>query len=120
VKSVKAEPVGSRAVQLPAPLAVDQEIDSELREYLREWRRATAKQQGVPAFVVMHDSSLDDICRKRPGSISELLHISGFGEYKSKMYGEQIFAALQRFRNGARAGAINDAKPRPAQRASGL
>ena len=64
---------------------------SELREYLREWRRAAAKQQGVPAFVVMHDTSLDELCRKRPGSMPELLRISGFGEHKAGLYGQQIF-----------------------------
>jgi hypothetical protein len=68
----------------------------------------------------MHDSSLEDVCRKRPGSIPELLGISGFGEYKATLYGRQIFEALQRFRDGARASAPADTKPRPARRASGL
>ena len=79
------------------------EVDPELREYLREWRRIAAKQQGVPAYVVMHDTSLDELCRKRPASIGQLLHISGFGEKKSEMYGQQIFDAFERFRDGARA-----------------
>ncbi|MGH9540024.1 MAG: RecQ family ATP-dependent DNA helicase, partial [Terriglobales bacterium] len=91
-------PVSARATEVA-------EGEVELREYLREWRRAAAKQQGVPAFVVMHDSSLDEVCRKQPGSIPELLGISGFGEHKAGLYGPQIFEALQRFRNGARAGA---------------
>ena len=51
----------------------------------------------------MHDSALDEVCRKRPGSIPELLGISGFGEHKAALYGPQIFEALQQFRNGARA-----------------
>jgi ATP-dependent DNA helicase RecQ len=112
VKSIKTEPpkVGRSAVLLgserrsaSASIPAVLDIDPELREYLREWRRATAKQQGVPAFVVMHDSSLEELCRKRPGSIPELLGISGFGEHKAALYGPQIFEALQRFRNGARA-----------------
>src|SRR5258708_27563673 len=103
------------AVKRPVP-----DVDSELREYLREWRRAAAKEQGVPAFVVMHDSSLDEVCRKRPGSIPELLGISGFGEHKATLYGQQIFEALERFRGGARANTVPESKPRPARRASGL
>ncbi len=79
------------------------DIDPELREFLREWRRTVAKQQGVPAFVVMHDSSLEELCRKRPGSIPELLRISGFGERKAALYGPQLFEALKRFGEGARA-----------------
>src|SRR6202171_1149504 len=55
-------------------------IDPELREYLREWRRETAKQQNTPAFVVMHDTTLDEICRIRPRSLPALLHVSGIGE----------------------------------------
>ena len=87
----------------PPPAVIASDIDPALREYLREWRRAAAKQQGVPAFVVMHDSSLDEVCRKRPGSIPELLEISGFGEHKAALYGPQIFEALEQFRSGARA-----------------
>jgi ATP-dependent DNA helicase RecQ len=100
----------------PASKAALADIDPELREYLREWRRATAKERGVPAYVVMHDTSLDELCRKRPGSLSELLDVSGFGERKSEMYGQKIFDALARFRNGSRATGEN--KTRPSQKAA--
>jgi len=91
------------------------DVDPELREYLREWRRLTAKEQSVPAFVVMHDTTLEQLCQKQPGSIPELLCVSGFGERKAEMYGQQIFAALERFRNGARASALSEKKSRPAE-----
>jgi ATP-dependent DNA helicase RecQ len=92
------------------------EADPELREYLREWRRTAAKQQGVPAYVVMHDTSLDELCRKRPASIGQLLHVSGFGEKKSEMYGQQIFDAFKRFRDGARAAPEPEKTSRSARR----
>jgi len=98
-----------------APPAIA-EVDPELREYLREWRRVAAKQQGVPAYVVMHDTSLDELCRKRPASINQLLDVSGFGERKSQLYGQQIFDALKRFRDGARATVEPEKKPRSARR----
>ncbi len=41
-------------------------IDPELREFLREWRRTTARERGTAAFIVMHDTSLDELCRVRP------------------------------------------------------
>ena len=108
VKSTKAGLPKASPIAAPArpakPLSAEvADIDPALREYLREWRRAAAKQQGVPAFVVMHDSALDEVCRKRPASILELLSISGFGEYKAALYGPRIFEALEQFRNGARA-----------------
>jgi ATP-dependent DNA helicase RecQ len=129
VKSIKAEranlsPPAAMAPRLQQPAAVGAtavlDVDPELRDYLREWRRAAAKEQGVPAFVVMHDSALEELCRQRPLSIPELLRISGFGEYKAALYGPQIFEALERFRNGARAAPMPDTKPRPTKQASGL
>ncbi|MGA7624112.1 MAG: ATP-dependent DNA helicase RecQ [Candidatus Acidiferrales bacterium] len=82
------------------------EIDPELRAYMREWRRRAAKQTRTPAFIIMHDSSLDSLCRVHPRTLSELQTVSGFGERKTELYGAQILEALARFRNGARAGAI--------------
>jgi len=123
VKSIKSEPRIQPAHMAPPTLAVRtvvEDVDFDLREYLRDWRRVAAKQQGVPAFVVMHDSSLDEVCRRRPGSIPELLRISGFGEHKAALYGPQIFQALERFRGGARAAALPASKPRPTRRARGL
>ncbi|MGH9528522.1 MAG: RecQ family ATP-dependent DNA helicase [Terriglobales bacterium] len=77
-------------------------VAADLREQLRFWRRQAAKQQGVAAFVVMHDTSLEEICRVRPTSIAELLRIHGFGERKAAMYGEQIVGVLKSFRVGSR------------------
>ncbi len=55
------------APSMPAARAQDAaEVDPSLREFLREWRRETAKEQNVPAYVVMHDTTLDEVCRNRP------------------------------------------------------
>jgi ATP-dependent DNA helicase RecQ len=70
---------------------------------LREWRIETAREQNVPAFVVMHDTTLDEICRRRPASMSSLRQISGIGERKAELYGQKIFDALKRFAGGTRA-----------------
>jgi ATP-dependent DNA helicase RecQ len=77
--------------------------DAELKEYLREWRRDFSKQKGIAAFIVMHDTTLDELCVAKPSSLSELRRVSGFGDKKVELYGDQILAALQRFREGARA-----------------
>jgi ATP-dependent DNA helicase RecQ len=77
--------------------------DDDLREYLREWRRTTAREQGTAAFIIMHDTSLDVLSREKPASLSELRRIPGFGERKTELYGQEILDALARFRNGARA-----------------
>jgi len=98
--------------QAEPPVAAD--FDPELREYLRQWRSAVAQRENVAAFVVMHDTSLAEICRKRPASLVEIRGVSGFGERKTERYGQQILDALQRFGGGARAAALPEKKSRPA------
>ena len=88
--------------------------DVELRSYLQEWRRETASKEGIPAFVVMHDSSLADLCLVEPQTLSELRKVSGFGQKRVEAYGERILEVLRRFREGARAtsgGAVKVSKP---------
>jgi ATP-dependent DNA helicase RecQ len=96
---------------MPPPGAA---ANQDLQEYLREWRRSTAREQGVPAFVVLHDSSLDEICRIQPTSIAELLNITGIGERKADLYGQAILSALRRYGEGARAETLPPRKTAPA------
>ena len=83
-------------------------------KHFREWRRADGKRNGIAAFIMMHDTSLDEICRKRPQSLGELRRVSGFGERKTELYGEQILqrcANLPRRRAGPGIVAGNSAAP---------
>ncbi|MEU5946703.1 DNA helicase RecQ [Micromonospora sp. NPDC047465] len=63
-------------------------------ERLRAWRAATAKEQGVPAYVIFHDATLRQIATDAPASLAELSRVSGVGENKLAKYGEQILAVL--------------------------
>ena len=63
-------------------------------EELRAWRGATAKEQGVPAYVVFHDATLRSIAAAAPSSLGELAGISGVGESKLAKYGEGILEVL--------------------------
>jgi ATP-dependent DNA helicase RecQ len=83
-------------------------VDRDLNDYLREWRRNTAKEKGVSAFVVLHDSALEDLCLVEPSNLQELRRVSGFGDKRVEMYGKDILDALRRFRQGERA--TNDGK----------
>ena len=76
--------------------------DAELADYLREWRRNVAREKKVAAFVVMHDSTLEELCRRRPASLGELRRVRGIGEHKLEIYGESILQALRSFASGAR------------------
>ncbi|MEU3774915.1 DNA helicase RecQ [Streptomyces sp. NPDC032472] len=63
-------------------------------EALRAWRAATAREQGVPAYVVFHDATLREIATRLPGSVEELSGVNGVGEAKLAKYGEGILEAL--------------------------
>ena len=92
----------------------DQTLDPDLLEYLREWRRNISLRDNVPAFLVLHDSTLEDLCRKQPRTREELLRVSGIGEKKADSLGDAILEALAAFRNGARAALREQAKVSPA------
>jgi len=79
--------------------------DRDLVEFFKQWRSRAAERAGVPAYIVLSDASLEDLCRKRPTNLRELLGVNGFGERKTEMYGSEIFAAFEEFRRGERAAA---------------
>jgi ATP-dependent DNA helicase RecQ len=108
-------PTARVAVRAPSVSpSVSPEIDAALRDYLREWRRTIAREQGMAAFVVLHDTTLEEICRRKPASIVELRGITGIGERKAELYGQEILGALRRYREGARASAAPQTKSAPA------
>ena len=66
-------------------------------EALREWRRERSQADGVPAFVVFHDSTLIEIAHRRPAVRAELLLVPGIGPTKLERYGDDVVALLARF-----------------------
>ncbi len=103
-------PPARPATPRPTAARLSTSADFELKEYLREWRRITAREKGVAAFVVLHDSALEDLCLVEPSNLQELRRVSGFGDKKVEMYGKEILDALRRFREGDRAS--NEGKPK--------
>ncbi|MFD9333821.1 DNA helicase RecQ [Streptomyces sp. NPDC060028] len=61
---------------------------------LRAWRAATAREQGVPAYVVFHDATLREIATLLPASVEELATIGGVGEAKLTKYGQGVLETL--------------------------
>ncbi|GGS36755.1 DNA helicase RecQ [Actinokineospora fastidiosa] len=61
---------------------------------LRAWRAASAKEQGLPAYVIFHDSTLRAIAAANPTTLAELSKISGVGEAKLARYGQQVLDTL--------------------------
>ncbi|RQX19355.1 DNA helicase RecQ [Micromonospora ureilytica] len=67
---------------------------ASLFERLRGWRATSAKEQGVPAYVIFHDATLRQIASDAPSTLADLSRVSGVGENKLAKYGEQILAVL--------------------------
>ena len=68
--------------------------DAELFAHLRTWRAATAKEHGVPAFVVFPDATLQAIALARPDSLDALRGISGVGDKKRDTYGAALLEVI--------------------------
>jgi ATP-dependent DNA helicase RecQ len=77
-----------------APTAELSAEAAEVFERLRAWRAATAKEQGLPAYVIFHDATLRQIATLAPTTLDSLGTVSGVGENKLAKYGQQILDTL--------------------------
>ena len=68
--------------------------EDDLLARLKRWRLSEAQAQAVPAFVILHDSTLTEIARARPRSVDALARISGIGARKLERYGVSLLALV--------------------------
>jgi DNA helicase-2/ATP-dependent DNA helicase PcrA len=68
--------------------------DDPLLVSLKRWRLERAKEEGKPAYVVFHDTTLAAIAATRPGSEAELRAVPGIGPAKLERYGADVLAAV--------------------------
>ena len=61
---------------------------------LRHWRAEKAREQGVPAYVILHDKTLNELAIQRPQTLTALLQIPGIGVAKAERYGNALLAVL--------------------------
>lgn len=99
-----------RPVKLRAPL-VTSKLSSEKKEQqrkqlgaidydlgvfekLRAWRMGVAREKGLPAYMIFSDATLQNIAARKPHTLSGLRNISGVGEKKLSLYGEELLEVL--------------------------
>jgi ATP-dependent DNA helicase RecQ len=70
-------------------------VDRALFERLKRWRGEQARRQRVPAYVVLHNSHLEEIAARKPQSIHELGSIKGVGLRRAARYGEELLALVR-------------------------
>ena len=90
-KSSKAER-GSRAKEGYAEVS-----DDPLWLALKAQRMALAKEQGVPPYVIFHDSTLLEIHKQKPSSLTSMSRITGVGQAKLERYGDDFLQVLADF-----------------------
>ena len=83
--------VAKRQTKTPLP----EDINVGLWEALRDCRRELAEAQGVPPYVIFHDSTLVEMCSVVPRTLDDFSKLSGVGERKLMKYGEAFLAAIR-------------------------
>jgi ATP-dependent DNA helicase RecQ len=93
---IRATRVKSRRGDI-APQAAGQVAASNpaLVGALRKWRSEMARQRGVPAYVVLHDATIDGIAAARPTTPAQLRGIPGIGDKKLEHYGDELLALVR-------------------------
>ncbi|MBP6057491.1 MAG: DNA helicase RecQ [Nitrosomonas sp.] len=76
-------------------LALLDSAERYLWEQLRAWRAKTAKEHGVPAYVIFHDATLHELVRLCPQTEDELRQVTGVGARKLDKYGDYLMEILR-------------------------
>lgn len=76
-------------------LAPFDSAERNLWEQLRDWRARTAKEHGVPAYVIFHDATLHELVRLCPQTEDELRQVTGIGVRKLDKYGNHLIEILR-------------------------
>ena len=62
---------------------------------LKAWRSGVARKRGVPAYVVLHDATIDGIASSRPTTLEQLRGVAGIGDKKLEHYGDELIALVK-------------------------
>ena len=85
---------GRQARNRVTPDRPRQADDSPLLARLRAWRSEKAREQGVPAYVILHDRALHEIAALLPDSVPALLAVPGIGVAKAERYGRELLTLV--------------------------
>jgi DNA helicase-2/ATP-dependent DNA helicase PcrA len=69
--------------------------DDPLFDRLRAWRAGRAKTDGVPAYVIFHDTTLHAIAQRKPLDWADLAGVSGVGPAKLERYADEVLAIVR-------------------------
>ena len=73
------------------------EAEKLLYHRLREWRKQSAEQAGLPVYVIATNGELADLVRKGPRTLEALKAVRGFGQKKVERYGKALIELIEGF-----------------------
>jgi ATP-dependent DNA helicase RecQ len=79
----------------PRPAGQGEAGNPALLAALRAWRSEVARKRGFPAYVVLHDSTIDGIAIARPTTLDQLRGVAGIGDKKLEHYGAELIAMVR-------------------------
>lgn len=71
--------------------------EAALLNHLKDTRRAIAKKENVPAYIILSDATLVELATFLPVSLSDIRKISGFGDVKLARYGESFLEDIKAY-----------------------
>jgi hypothetical protein len=79
-----------KAVEEADSAPLPQSEQKDLTERIKAWRKATAKEKGVPVYMVLSDQAVNGLVARRPECLEDLEGIKGIGPRKIEQYGEEF------------------------------
>ena len=83
-----------RARSSATPEALAPEVAARVRAALRAWRSERAAAERKPAFVFLHDRTLEALATGAPASMAALARVNGIGPAKLESYGDDLLAVI--------------------------
>ena len=100
---LRRDPVAARArksAKARPAATIEDPADEALFQALRTRRMALAKSQGVPPYVIFHDSTLVEIARAKPTDLAQFARLNGVGHVKLDRYGVDFLAIVAAHKDG--------------------
>ncbi|MFH0821485.1 MAG: RQC domain-containing protein [Pseudomonadota bacterium] len=90
-------PAAAKATRPKPGPSRQSEADEALISALKKTRREIAEAKRIPAYVVFHDSTLNELARRRPQNLEQMLQVPGIGERKCEQYGNAFLDVIRGF-----------------------
>ena len=82
------------------PVEVVADLDDRQRlllQRIKEWRKETAEERGLPAYVICTNRQAAEVARRRPATLEALKSINGFGRKKVERFGKALVELVLNF-----------------------